>query len=98
MKGQAGAGAGMDDLMSMFFGGGRGRGPRETPQLKPTIKNISISLEEAFVGKMTIVSVDRKILCNECDGKGGKDVKTCGDCKGKGVVIKMVQLGPGMYS
>ena len=96
LKGQMG-GSGMDDILSSFFGMGR-RGPKETPQLKPTTKNVEITLEEAFHGKMLIVNVDRKVLCNECEGKGGKDPKTCGDCKGKGVVTRMVQLGPGMYS
>jgi DnaJ family protein A protein 2 len=39
----------------------------------------------------------RKILCEKCDGKGGSNVVTCGPCKGRGVIEKMVMLGPGMY-
>ena len=99
LKGQMGGGGGMDDIFSMFFGGGGGRrGQRETPQLKPTVMQATITLEEAYHGKMLTVNVDRKVVCSDCGGKGGKDPKACGDCKGKGVVTRMVQLGPGMYS
>ena len=32
------------------------------------------------------------------NGKGGKEgaVQKCGTCKGRGMVVKMTQLGPGM--
>ncbi len=40
----------------------------------------------------------RKRTCEECDGKGGKNVKNCPVCKGKRLIEKMVMLGPGMYS
>ena len=36
-------------------------------------------------------------MCEECDGKGGKNIKNCTACKGRGMVEKMVMLGPGMY-
>jgi DnaJ family protein A protein 2 len=36
--------------------------------------------------------------CEKCDGKGGKDVKTCTKCKGRKYIEKLVQLGPGMYT
>ena len=44
--------------------------------------------------------MNRERICTKCDGKGGKDgaVQTCGDCRGRGFVTKMTQLGPGMYS
>jgi DnaJ-class molecular chaperone len=41
--------------------------------------------------------VKRYRNCVTCKGKGGSDVKSCGECKGRGSVVKMVQLGPGMY-
>ena len=40
----------------------------------------------------------RKRICAACEGKGGKDVKKCGTCKGRKVIEKMVMLGPGMYT
>jgi DnaJ family protein A protein 2 len=36
--------------------------------------------------------------CENCEGKGGKNAKVCGTCKGNKYVIKMVRLGPNAYS
>lgn len=47
---------------------------------------------------MTTFIHTRKRCCEECDGKGGSNVKRCGDCKGRGTITKMVNLGPGFYS
>lgn len=47
---------------------------------------------------MRHVKISRNRICEPCDGKGGKNVNKCSKCKGQGVVTKMVQLGPGMYS
>jgi DnaJ family protein A protein 2 len=96
-----GAGGDMGDIFDMFFGGGRRRGGpsrREKPQLKPTVKKITVTLEQIYSGYMKSIIIDRNIVCVECDGKGGKSVHVCGACKGKGSVMRMVQLGPGMYS
>ena len=89
---------GFGDIFDIFFGGRGKAQARETPQLKPTVKQVEIKLEEAFHGKMLQVDVERLVLCPSCDGKGGLDPKTCSPCKGRGVVVKMVQLGPGMYT
>ena len=97
-----GGGGGMGDIFEMFFGGrggGRGRSSRrERPQLKPTVKKINVDLEKIYTGHLKSVIIDRKTLCAGCDGKGGKNITICTQCKGRGVVIRMVQLGPGMYS
>ena len=100
---QGGGGSGgMGDIFDMFFGGGgggRGRAARrEKAQLKPTVKKINIDMEQIYTGHLKTVIVDRKLVCVDCDGKGGKNINTCGQCKGRGVVVRMVQLGPGMYS
>jgi len=89
---------GFGDIFDIFFGGGRRQGPRQTPQLKPTVVAMKVTLEDVYHGKMGYVDVDRKVLCEGCNGKGGSEVEKCGSCKGRGVVIKMVQLGPGMYT
>lgn len=99
LKGQGGAG-GMSDVFEMFFGGGhRGsRGPRETPKLKPMVKTVQVTLDEVYSGKMAHIDVTRKTICQDCNGKGGAKVEKCNKCKGNGVVMKMVALGPGMYT
>jgi len=90
---------GFGDIFDIFFGGGRRQGAqRQTPQLKPTVVNMKVTLEDVYHGKMGHVNVDRKVLCDGCNGKGGSEVEKCTSCKGRGVVIKMVQLAPGMYS
>eukprot|EP00335_Anophryoides_haemophila_P000376 CAMPEP_0204821158 /NCGR_PEP_ID=MMETSP1018-20131115/4117_1 /ASSEMBLY_ACC=CAM_ASM_000518 /TAXON_ID=46462 /ORGANISM="Anophryoides haemophila, Strain AH6" /LENGTH=93 /DNA_ID=CAMNT_0051921467 /DNA_START=445 /DNA_END=726 /DNA_ORIENTATION=+ len=66
--------------------------------MKGVRKEVEVTLEDAYIGNMTYLSHTRKRCCESCDGKGGANVKKCGECKGKGIVTKMVQLGPGMYS
>ena len=98
-SGGMGAG-GFGDIFDIFFGG-QGRGgarQRETPQMKPTARPVEITLRDAYHGKTTTISVERQVVCQGCSGKGGVDPKTCGTCKGKGAVMKMQQLGPGMYT
>ncbi len=47
---------------------------------------------------MKKIQVKRLRICEECDGKGGKNAEKCVDCKGAGVAIKMVQIGFGMMA
>ena len=90
---------GFGDIFDIFFnGGGRQRGPRETPQLKPTVRPVEITLRDAYHGKTVTISVERNVVCVGCHGKGGVDPKTCTACKGKGAILKMQQLGPNMYT
>ena len=98
---EGGGSGNMGDIFEMFFGrGGRKGGStrKEKAQLKPTVKKINVDLEHIYGGHMKHIIVDRKVVCAGCDGKGGKNINTCGACKGRGVVVRMVQLGPGMYS
>ena len=90
---------GFGDIFDIFFNGrGRQQRQRETPQMKPTVKEVKISLHDAYHGKMEHLEVERKRVCLDCNGKGGSEVQTCKKCKGKGIVVKLVQMGPGMYS
>lgn len=47
---------------------------------------------------MKKVKVERTRNCQACDAKGGKNVEKCAKCKGRKVIEKLVQLGPGMYT
>jgi DnaJ-class molecular chaperone len=60
LKGGAG-GAGMDDIFSMFMGGGRGGGPGQKRQakVKPQTKQIEVSLADVYNGKTVEIDVDR---------------------------------------
>jgi DnaJ-class molecular chaperone len=91
----------MDDLLGQMFGmrrpGGAGAGPKKG---KPVMHPMKLTLEEIYNGKNTKIAVNRERICAKCDGKGGKEgaVEKCGTCKGRGMVIRMQQLGPGMYT
>ena len=99
-----GGGGGMDDLLSQMFGGGGGRGGRGGPsgpkKGKPVMHPLKCTLEEIYNGKTTKIAVNRERICASCNGLGGKAgaVQKCTTCRGRGIVTRMTQLGPGMYS
>ena len=70
--GGRGGGGGFGDIFDMFGMGGQG-GSREKKQQKgkPIGKEMKITLEDAYSGKMNKVNHTRKKLCEGCDGKGG---------------------------
>ena len=37
---------------------------------------VQVSLEDLYNGKMSKLAVQRNIICDECNGKGGKEVYT----------------------
>jgi DnaJ family protein A protein 2 len=98
-------GGGMDMFEGLFGGlfGGRGGGGRKAQQqqqrkVKPTVEDLKVTLEDVYVGTMKEITFDRQRNCESCDGKGGKDAKKCGTCKGSGSVEKVMQLGPGFIT
>lgn len=68
--------------------------------MKPMQHPLKVTLEDIFMGKQTKIAVNRERICGPCNGKGGKDgaVQKCSTCKGRGMVTRMQQLGPGMYT
>lgn len=83
----------------MFGGGGRrgGAARKQERRVKPTVKEISVNLEDVYNGTTVTLKNDRTILCKGCDGQGGSNVKSCSTCGGQGQVIKTQMIGPGMY-
>jgi molecular chaperone DnaJ len=85
-----GAGFGGQDFEDMFgdvFGGrGRSSGSQRGSDLR---YNLTISLEEAFIGKAVEVNIPSTVSCETCDGSGAKpgtNIKTCAACGGRGEV------------
>ncbi|KAG9018918.1 Type I HSP40 co-chaperone [Tulasnella sp. 427] len=74
-----------------FGGGGRPSGPRKGKDL---VHRVHVTLEDLYKGKTTKLALTKHVICSKCNGKGGKDVKKCGTCSGRGVRIIMRQLGP----
>lgn len=93
--------SGFEDIFDIFgMGGGRRGGAQQKARRKvrPTEKEVQVSLEDIYTGKMIKLDHHKTILCEECHGKGGEDVQPCKDCHGRGSVMKMQQLGPNMYT
>ncbi len=79
-----------DDLFGQF-GGQRGGGRGQAGQMRGADLryNLSISLEDAFVGKQATIRVPTAVLCDSCNGSGaekGAEPENCGTCAGHGKV------------
>jgi molecular chaperone DnaJ len=77
-----------ENIFGEFTGGGRGRqrGPQRGADLR---YDLEISLEEAFHGKKTDITVEVSAPCEPCSGSGAKPgtgSKQCGSCGGHGKV------------
>lgn len=84
------------DIFNMFFGGG-GRMPRER-RGKNVVHQLSVTLEEMYNGSTRKLALQKNVICERCEGYGGKKgaLEKCLTCKGRGVQIRVQQIGPGM--
>ncbi|KAG0201888.1 Type I HSP40 co-chaperone [Mortierella sp. GBA30] len=87
-----------EDLFSHFFGGGMGRGSRPSgPRRgKDVAHGLKVTLEDLYKGKTTKLALQKNVLCEKCEGRGGKEgaVKKCASCNGQGVKMTLRQMGP----
>ncbi|KAF9583475.1 Type I HSP40 co-chaperone [Lunasporangiospora selenospora] len=107
LSGEAGPG-GMgglspEDLFSQFFGGGGGMGgrggrPSGPRRGKDVAHGLKVTLEDLYKGKTSKLALQKNVICEKCEGKGGKEgaVKTCNTCHGQGYRIILRQMGPMM--
>ncbi|XP_041458322.1 dnaJ homolog subfamily A member 1-like [Lytechinus variegatus] len=97
---EGGSGGGMHDPMDLFdmffkFGGGsRGRDRRG----KDVIHQLGVTLEELYNGSVRKLALQKQVVCDKCEGRGGKKgaVEKCGTCHGTGMQVHVRQLHPGM--
>ncbi|XP_018413706.1 PREDICTED: dnaJ homolog subfamily A member 4-like [Nanorana parkeri] len=84
------------DIFDMFFGGG-GRMNREK-RGKNVVHQLSVSLEELYKGSSRKLALQKNVICDKCEGHGGKKgaVEKCTTCKGRGIQVHVQQIGPGM--
>ncbi len=77
-----------EDLFGDFMGGGRGGGQRAA-RGSDLRYNLRVSLEEAFGGKQSSISVTSSVACDVCHGtgaEGGAEPTNCPTCSGIGKV------------
>ena len=86
-------GSAFSDIFDDLFGmGGRARGGaggRARTRGSDLRYNLGISLEDAYTGKETTISVPGSVGCEDCDGtgsEGGAEPTTCPTCSGLGKV------------
>lgn len=57
------------------------------------IENVTIGFNDSVNGCTKKINVDVKVKCSVCNGLGGKNFKTCDNCKGSGKIRKTSQQG-----
>lgn len=65
---------GFGDIFDMFGFGGRERpdaGGKK--KVKPTVKQIEVTLEDLYNGKEFEFEIERHRICSKCNGVGGTD-------------------------
>ena len=87
------------DIFDMFFGGG-GRGGRSKKENKgkDVIHQLSVSLEDMYNGTTRKLALQKNVICDKCEGKGGKTgaVQKCTTCKGSGtqvIILNEIDFG-----
>ncbi|TPG22335.1 molecular chaperone DnaJ [Sphingomonas koreensis] len=81
-----------ENIFGEFMGGAAQGGPRGRPGARRGADlryDMEISLEDAFHGKATEITIDVTSACDTCDGTGAKpgtSAKTCKTCGGMGKV------------
>ena len=64
---------------------------------KNVVHQLPVTLEEMYNGATRKLSLQKNVICDRCEGRGGKKgaVETCPNCRGSGMQIRVQQLGPG---
>lgn len=59
--------------------------------------DIQVTLNELYTGVTKEYNISKNVLCSHCKGTGDKDGKLnrCPKCRGKGAIMKNVQMGIG---
>ncbi|WP_028388251.1 molecular chaperone DnaJ [Legionella fairfieldensis] len=87
-----------EDIFENIFSGGRGQGRQSRGQRGADLQfNVSLTLEEAALGKQIEITVPRLAACQVCEGSGAKKgttPKTCETCNG----IGQVRIQQGFFS
>lgn len=79
------------------FGGFGGRPQQKKEFTMPNlVHNLSVNMKDIYLGVSVLFKITRYCLKKGVQFK--KENVMCNDCKGKGMKIKIVQMGPGMMT
>ncbi|XP_073770082.1 dnaJ homolog subfamily A member 1 isoform X1 [Danio rerio] len=84
------------DIFDLFFGGG-GRMHRER-RGKNVVHQLTVSLEDLYNGTTRKLALQKNVICDKCEGRGGRKgvIEVCPLCRGVGVQVRLHHLAPGM--
>lgn len=93
----------IEDIFEEFFGFGAGKRKRakEVKKGKDIEVKVEINLEDVLKGKEVQLDIEKKILCQRCEGKGAEPnskIIKCQMCKGTGQVQKVQQTFLGSFT
>lgn len=59
---------------------------------------MGVTLEELYNGGLRKLALQKSVICDKCEGRGGKEgsVNKCMTCRGNGIEVKIHMIGPGM--
>jgi len=79
----------------MFFGGGTRKRDNRSANV---VHQLNVTLEELYNGAVRKLAVQKNVICDTCEGRGGKRgaMEKCTKCHGTGMQTHVQQLGPGM--
>lgn len=89
------------DIFGDFFGGGMGRGTRNSRRGRDVQVEIDLSFEESVFGIKKTVSLNKQSTCDICKGTGGMvgtKMNTCETCNGQGQVREIKRSILGQFS
>ena len=103
-SGGGGGGSNPFDIFGNIFGGrGRGGGGFSRSQRvrrgKDRVEELPIELEDLYNNTVKKIDIKQKVICLDCTGTGAKNasyIKECTGCGGNGMVMKIINIGPGM--
>ncbi|XP_017143094.1 dnaJ homolog subfamily A member 4 [Drosophila miranda] len=80
------------------FGGGGGGGRRRERRGKDVVHQMSVQLEELYNGATRKLQLQKNVICDKCEGRGGKkgSIEKCANCRGNGVETRVQQIAPGI--
>lgn len=89
------------DIFGDFFGGGMGRGTKNSRRGRDIQTEIDLSFEESIFGMARTVIIEKQSTCDICKGTGGKvgtKMNTCKTCNGQGQIREVRRSILGSFS